>query len=80
VAAGSVVILELMSFHSGRGDLTYLYNCVTVDGKIYFTACNYIEGNIQNNKVAFKHATHHANVANEIKGPLGETSHPVRSN
>jgi signal transduction histidine kinase len=43
--------LELMSLHAGSGDLTYLYSYVMVDGKIYFTSCNYTKDDIKNNKV-----------------------------
>ncbi|MGK0247535.1 MAG: signal transduction histidine kinase [Oleispira sp.] len=43
--------LELMSLHAGSGDLTYLYSYVMVEGKIYFTSCNYTQDDIKNNKV-----------------------------
>jgi hypothetical protein len=43
--------LELMSLHAGSGDLTYLYSYVMVDGKIYFTSCNYTKDDVKNNKV-----------------------------
>lgn len=43
--------LELLTQHTRSGDLTYLYSYVMVDGMIYFTACNYTEADIKNNKV-----------------------------
>ena len=43
--------LELMTRHTRSGDLTYLYSYVMVDGKIYFTACNYTEEDIKQDRV-----------------------------
>lgn len=43
--------LELMTRHTRSGDLTYLYSYVMVDGKIYFTSCNYTEEDIQKDRV-----------------------------
>jgi signal transduction histidine kinase len=43
--------LELMTLHASSGDLTYLYSYVMVDGKIFFTACNYTDDDIKNNQV-----------------------------
>ncbi|MBL4881289.1 MAG: hypothetical protein JKX82_08185 [Oleispira sp.] len=43
--------LELMSRHARSGDLTYLYSYVMVDGKIYFTSCNYTAEDVKENRV-----------------------------
>ncbi len=43
--------LELMTRHTQSGDLTYLYSYVMVDGKIYFTSCNYTEEDIKEDRV-----------------------------
>lgn len=43
--------LELMNRHTQSGDLTYLYSYVMVDGKIYFTSCNYTQEDVQEDRV-----------------------------
>jgi two-component system sensor histidine kinase BarA len=43
--------LELMTRHTRSGDLTYLYSYVMVDGKIYFTSCNYTAEDVKENRV-----------------------------
>lgn len=43
--------LELLTQHANTGSLTYLYTYVMVDGMIYFTSCNYLQSDIERNKV-----------------------------
>ncbi len=43
--------LELLTQHANTGSLTYLYTYVMVEGMIYFTSCNYLQSDIERDKV-----------------------------